>query len=158
MIILQKINDMADSRNWFVKGAGWVLLVIAVIVCVCISSCQKEDLDIQQAYPFTVDVMPYRDKIAVGETVELRMAIKAEGNYDKTAYTIRYFQYEGDGSLSLDGTTILTDNDRFLLPDKEFRLYYTSNSPDSHKFLVTVEDNQGSAPWEQTFEFNNEEE
>ena len=45
-------------------------------------------------------------------------------------------------------------NDRVLLESKTFRLNYTANSSDAHKFLVVVEDNFGSTPWEQTFEFN----
>ncbi len=36
--------------------------------------------------------MPYADKIANGETVELRMTIVPEGNYANTLYTLRYFQ------------------------------------------------------------------
>ncbi|MDE6480933.1 MAG: DUF3872 domain-containing protein, partial [Muribaculaceae bacterium] len=43
---------------------------------------------------------------------------------------------------------------RVLLESKTFRLNYTANSSDAHKFLVVVEDNFGSTPWEQTFEFN----
>ena len=46
------------------------------------------------------------------------------------------------------------NNDRVLLESKTFRLNYTANSSDAHKFLVVVEDNFGSTPWEQTFEFN----
>lgn len=41
-----------------------------------------------------------------------------------------------------------------FLESKTFRLNYTANSSDAHKFLVVVEDNFGSTPWEQTFEFN----
>ncbi len=37
---------------------------------------------------------------------------------------------------------------------KTFRLNYTARSADAHKFLVVVEDNFGSTPWEHTFEFN----
>ena len=49
---------------------------------------------------------------------------------------------------------MLVNNDRVLLESKTFRLNYTANSSDAHKFLVVVEDNFGSTPWEQTFEFN----
>ena len=48
----------------------------------------------------------------------------------------------------------MVNNDRVLLESKSFRLNYTANSTDAHKFLVVVEDNFGSTPWEQTFEFN----
>ncbi len=66
----------------------WAILFALVF---SLSSCD-DDLDVQQSYPFTVEVMPYADKIANGETVELRMTIVPEGNYANTLYTIRYFQ------------------------------------------------------------------
>ena len=87
--------------------------------------------------------MPYADKIANGETVELRMTIVPEGNYTNTLYTIRYFQYEGKGLLKLvDGPT-LVNNDRVLLESKQFRLNYTAYSSESHELLITIEDNYG---------------
>ena len=49
---------------------------------------------------------------------------------------------------------ITVNNDRVLLESKTFRLNYTAKSSDAHKFLVVIEDNFGSTPWEQTFEFN----
>lgn len=114
----------------------WAALFVLVFT---LTSCD-DDLDVQQSYPFTVDVMPYPDKIANGETVELRMTILPEGNYTNTLYTIRYFQYEGKGTLKLvDGPT-LVNNNRVLLESKTFRLNYTARSSEAHKFLVVVED------------------
>lgn len=130
----------------------WIIL--AALVC-SLSSCSG-DLDIQQSYPFTVEVMPYAEKIAKGETVELRFEIVPEGNYANTLYTIRYFQYDGEGTLRLVDGPVLVDNDRVLLEDKSFRLRYTAKSADAHKFLVVVQDNFNSTPWEQTFEFNSD--
>lgn len=118
-----------------------------------LSSC-SDDLDVQQSYPFTVEVMPFADKIVKGQTVELRFEIKPEGNYANTLYTIRYFQYDGEGTLKLVDGPVLVNNDRVLLESKTFRLNYTAKSAEAHKFLVVVEDNFGSTPWEQTFEFN----
>ena len=129
----------------------WAVLFALVF---SLTSC-SDDLDVQQSYPFTVEVMPYADKIANGETIELRFEIKPEGNYSNTMYTIRYFQYEGNGSLKMVDGPVLVNNDRVLLESKTFRLNYTAKSSDSHKFLVVIEDNFNSTPWEQTFEFNN---
>ena len=71
-----------------------------------------------------------------------------------TLYIIRYFQYEGKGTLKLvDGPT-LVNNDRVLLESKEFRLNYTAKSADSQEIYICIEDNYGTR-WEQTFEFNN---
>lgn len=128
----------------------WAVLFALVFA---LSSC-SDDLDVQQSYPFTVEVMPYGDKITKGQTVELRFEIKPEGNYSNTLYTIRYFQYDGEGTLKLVDGPVLTNNDRVLLESKTFRLHYTAQSSDAHKFLVVIEDNFGSTPWGQTFEFN----
>ena len=136
------------------KSFGVIAILSLVIAAVCrLTSC-SDDLDVQQSYPFTVEVMPYADKIAKGQTVELRFEIKPEGNYANTLYTIRYFQYDGEGSLKLVDGPVLVNNDRVLLESKTFRLNYTAKSDEAHKFLVVVEDNFGSNPWEQTFEFN----
>lgn len=125
-----------------------------VIAAVCSLTSCSDDLDVQQSYPFTVDVMPYGDKIVKGQTVELRFEIKPEGNYSNTLYTIRYFQYDGQGSLKLVDGPVLVNNDRVLLESKTFRLTYTAQSDEAHKFLVVVEDSFNTTPWQQTFEFN----
>ncbi len=136
------------------KSFGVIAILSLVISAVCSLTSCSDDLDVQQSYPFTVEVMPYADKIVKGQTVELRFEIKPEGNYANTLYTIRYFQYDGEGSLKLVDGPVLVNNDRVLLESKTFRLNYTAKSDEAHKFLVVVEDNFGSTPWEQTFEFN----
>ena len=57
-------------------------------------ACDNE-LDIRQEYPFTVESMPVADEIVNGETVEIRLEIKPEGNFSGTVYTLRYFQPDG---------------------------------------------------------------
>ncbi len=136
------------------KSFGVIAILSLVIAAVCSLTSCSDDLDVQQSYPFTVEVMPYADKIAKGQTIELRFEIKPEGNYANTLYTIRYFQYDGEGSLKLVDGPVLVNNDRVLLESKTFRLNYTAKSDQQHRFLVVVEDNFNSTPWEQTFEFN----
>ena len=145
------ISRIGEIRLTKTRFFGFLIAVCAIAVS--LTSC-SDDLDVQQSYPFTVEVMPYADKIAKGQTVELRFEIKPEGNYANTLYTIRYFQYDGEGSLKLVDGPVLVNNDRVLLESKTFRLNYTAKSDEAHKFLVVVEDNFGSTPWEQTFEFN----
>ncbi|WP_289753894.1 DUF3872 domain-containing protein [uncultured Duncaniella sp.] len=135
------------------KTRFFEFLIAVCAIAVSLTSC-SDDLDVQQSYPFTVEVMPYADKIAKGQTVELRFEIKPEGNYTNTLYTIRYFQYDGEGSLRLVDGPVLVNNDRVLLESKTFRLNYTAKSDEAHKFLVVVEDSFNTTPWEQTFEFN----
>ena len=136
------------------KSFGVIAILSLVIAAVCSLTSCSDDLDVQQSYPFTVEVMPYADKIAKGQTIELRFEIKPEGNYANTLYTIRYFQYDGEGSLKLVDGPVLVNNDRVLLESKTFRLNYTAKSDEAHKFLVVVEDSFNTTPWEQTFEFN----
>ncbi|HBY17127.1 DUF3872 domain-containing protein [uncultured Duncaniella sp.] len=145
------LNKLGAIRVTPLRFFGFWATIFALVFA--LSSC-NDDLDVQQSYPFTVEVMPYGDKITKGQTVELRFEIKPEGNYSNTLYTIRYFQYDGEGTLKLVDGPVLTNNDRVLLESKTFRLTYTAKSSDAHKFLVVIEDNFGSTPWEQTFEFN----
>ena len=50
------------------------VLSIAVF---CLSACDNE-LDIQQAYPFTIETMPVQKHIAKGQTAEIRCTLKRE--------------------------------------------------------------------------------
>lgn len=144
-------SRIGDIRLTPVRFFGFWIALFAIVISM--TSC-SDDLDVQQSYPFTVEVMPYADKITQGQTVELRFEIKPEGNYTNTLYTIRYFQYDGEGTLKLVDGPVLVNNDRVLLESKVFRLNYTAKSSEAHKFLIVIEDNFGSTPWEQTFEFN----
>ena len=107
------------------------------------TSCE-DDLDIQTNYPFEVEVMPVPTKVLRGQTVEIRCHLAKEGDYTHTLYTIRWFLYDGTGSLRMENGTILQPNDRYLLENETFRLYYTSASTDAHKFIVVVEDSNGN--------------
>ena len=146
--ILNKIGAMRLTPARFF---GFWIALFAIVLA--LTSC-SDDLDVQQSYPFTVEIMPYGDKIKQGQTVELRFEIKPEGNYANTLYTIRYFQYDGEGTLKLVDGPVLVNNDRVLLESKTFRLTYTAKSSQAHKLLIVIEDNFNSTPWEQTFEFN----
>ncbi len=110
----------------------------------CISACDSK-LDIGQAYEFDIRTMPVRKEIKQNETVEIRCTLIETGNFADNRYTIRYFQSDGYGELRLgkDGDVFLP-NDRYPLPDKEFRLYYTSRSDESQQFEVVVEDSFGN--------------
>ena len=145
------LNKIGATRLTPARFFGFWIVPMAILLA--LTSC-SDDLDVQQSYPFTVEVMPHTDKIVKGQTVELRFEIKPEGNYNNTLYTIRYFQYDGEGTLKLVDGPVLVNNDRVLLESKTFRLTYTAKSADAHKFLVVVQDNFNSTPWERTFEFN----
>ncbi|RGN42320.1 MULTISPECIES: DUF3872 domain-containing protein [unclassified Bacteroides] len=119
----------------------------------CLVACDN-DLDVQQAYAFTVEMMPVPNKVAKGETVEIRCELKKEGDYKNTLYTIRFFQFEGTGTLKTENGIVFKPNDRYLLENEKFRLYYTSGSTEAQNFIVVIEDNNGQA-FEMEFDFNN---
>lgn len=132
-----------------------ISLFIGMIACL-LSSCDNE-VDIRQAYPFSVETMPVQTKIVRGETAEIRCTLRREGRYNEARYTIRYFQPDGKGSLRMDDGTVFLPNDRYPLDREVFRLYYTSSSSDQQTIDIYVEDNFGQCV-QLTFDFNNENE
>lgn len=112
---------------------------VALLLFAC-----SDKLDIQEQYGFTVETMPVPKAIKQRETVEIRCRLKEQGSFADNRYTIRYFQFEGKGSLRLgeDGIPFLP-NDRYPLNKKEFRLYYTSQSSESQSFTVYFENSFG---------------
>ena len=131
----------------------WVMGVLSIAVF-CLSACDHE-LDIQQAYPFTVETMPVQKHITKGQTAEIRCTLKRLGRFEDARYTIRYFQPDGKGRLKMDNGTIFKPNDRYPLTTEEFRLYYTSASSDQQTIDVYVEDNFGQTA-KLSFEFNSQ--
>ena len=126
------------------------VLALAVF---CLSACTRE-LDVQQSYPFTLEVMPVQKDIVKGQTAEIRCTLKRGGDFADTHYTIRYFQPDGKGTLKMDDGTVFKPNDRYPLTKVVFRLYYTSLSSDRQTIDVYVEDSFGKVQ-QLTFSFNN---
>lgn len=131
----------------------WVMGVLTLAVF-CLSACDRE-LDVQQSYPFTLEVMPVQKDIVKGQTAEIRCTLKRGGEFADTRYTIRYFQPDGKGTLRMDNGTVFKPNDRYPLTKDVFRLYYTSASTDRQTIDVYVEDNFGQTA-KLSFNFNNE--
>ena len=117
-------------------------------------ACDNE-LDIRQEYPFTVETMPVADEITDGETVEIRLEIKPEGNFAGTVYTLRYFQPDGKGKLEMDNGTVFLPNDLYPLEKETFRLYYTSASTDQQTIDIYIIDSFGQMQ-QLSFSFNND--
>lgn len=90
-----------------------------------------------------------------GFTAEQTLELVREGEFDGAVYTIRYFQFYGKGTLKLDNGLVFQPNDRYLLENEKFRLYYTSECDESQSLTITVEDNfRNSFEWET--DFNND--
>ena len=132
-------------------------IVIGLIAMLCVSlftSCKKE-LDVQQNFPFEVKVLPVPKSIGKTDTVEIRCELHSPYQYDENRYFIRYFQYEGKGSLrtSSQGEVLLV-NDVYPLASKgAFRLYYTSASEANQSLSVWISDSFGNEQ-KLDFEFN----
>ena len=106
---------------------GCYIVAALVLVAAC-----NDGLDIQTKYPFTVETMPVPKELKVNETAEIRCELKREGRWEDTRYTIRWFLFDGEGTLKLDDGTVLLPNDRYPLEKETFRLYYTPLS-DEHE-------------------------
>ncbi len=117
-------------------------------------SCHKDELEIQNDFPFEVKVLPVPTDIANGDTVEIRLTIQRAGNYSGTHYFIRYFQFEGQGTLRYSDEPPYQPNDLYSLPAEQFRLCYTSQSAVSQSFDIWISDNFGNEK-QLSFQFNN---
>ena len=146
--------NIKNNKNLRVRFMSMATVLFMGLMGCFLASCDDE-LDIQQSYPFTVDTMPVPNKVTKGQTVEIRCEMKKEGNYANALYTIRYFQFEGEGTLKMDNGITFLPNDRYLLENEKFRLYYTSGCSEAQNFIVVVEDNFGNA-YELEFDFNNQ--
>ena len=146
--------NIKNIKNLRVKHMSMATVLFVGLMGFFLASCDDE-LDIQQSYPFTLETMPVPNKVTKGQTVEIRCEMKKEGNYANALYTIRYFQFEGEGTLKMDNGITFLPNDRYLLENEKFRLYYTSGCSEAQNFIVVVEDNFGNA-YELEFDFNNQ--
>ena len=134
--------------DFMMTACCMVFSFLALVAC-------DNELDIRQEYPFTVESMPVADEIVNGETVEIRLEITEEGNFSGTLYTLRYFQPDGNGLLKLEDGTVLKPNDRYLLSEKKFRLYYTSRSTNEAQTIDLYFENNWQDVRQLSFSFNN---
>lgn len=136
---MNKLNNRQKAKRNIVKSlAAFCVGMLSIGFTAC-----DDGLDVTQAYPFTVETMPVPKELAQGETAEIRCELVREGEFD------------GEGTLKLDNGLVFLPNDRYLLENEKFRLYYTSECDESQSLTITVEDNFGNAfEWE--VEFNND--
>lgn len=136
------------------KGLALLLIIpVMILFELSLSSCSTDELEIQQNFPFELHIMPIPKEIANGETVEIRFKISPKGNYAETNYYLRYFQFDGSGTLCYNDELPYKPNDSYELSEKEFRLYYTSTSTVSQSFDVWIYDSFGNER-QISFQFN----
>lgn len=143
---------MYMKKRFYQMLVGCYIVAALVLVAAC-----NDKLDIQTKYPFIVETMPVPKKLKVNETAEIRCELKRDGRWEDTRYTIRWFLYDGKGTLKLDDGTVLLPNDRYPLEKETFRLYFTSQSDEQSSLKVWVEDSFGQTV-ELEFSYNNENE
>lgn len=124
---------------------GNLIKIICVLGIFLLLFACNSALDMQQSYEFDIEVMPLPKEIKQNETIEIRCFLIEQGNFIDNRYTIRYFQFDGKGKLHLrKDSEVFLPNDRYKLPDKDFRLYYTSLGDKSHAFEVVMENSFGT--------------
>ncbi|QIH34513.1 DUF3872 domain-containing protein [Sphingobacterium sp. DR205] len=131
-----------------------IVRLVLVALCLTLVSCNSEELEVQQNFPFELRILPVPKEVANGQTVEIRIDIQQLGSYNEGEYYLRYFQFDGKGTLKYFNDPPYKPNDVYLIPDREFRLYYTSLSTVSQSFNVWISDNFGNEK-QVSFQFNN---
>lgn len=145
---------MTAIFNKFRIGLLPIYLMLAILTAsVTLVACDNDDLEIQNDFPFEVNVMPVPKEVANGQTVEIRVTIQRTGNYSNTQYYLRYFQFDGQGTLRYYDEPPYLPNDLYQLPTEQFRLYYTSASTVSQSFEVWISDSFGNEK-QLSFQFN----
>ena len=146
---------MITILNKFRIGLNQIYVLLAILTAsATLVSCSKDDeLEIQNDFPFEVKMMPVPKEIANGNTVEIRLTIQRTGNYNNTQYYLRYFQFDGQGTLRYYDEPPYLPNDLYSLPTEQFRLYYTSNSTVSQSFEIWISDSFGNEK-QLSFDFN----
>ena len=136
-------------------NAAWVIGVL-LLAGFCLVGCDRR-LDVRTVYPFQVTTMPIPKTLTLGEEVEIRCTLAPERIVNGTRYTLRYFQYDGKGALSIGrrGKSLMP-NDRYAIAPGHFSLYYHSLSAERQSLEVVIEDTHGQS---QTlaFDFNSKE-
>ena len=112
-------------------------VVLLFALCGC-----SDSLDIKQSYAYKVETLPLPKSLAKGETVFLKFSIIREGHYDGTSYKFRYFQPDGEGTLTYGEKTVQMNSFQPLSSDL-FTLAYTCQSEGQQELDFVFEDNFG---------------
>ena len=147
-LLLVELYEKNGGRHQVIRVENADIVAALVLVTAC-----NDNLDIQQAYPFSIETLPVPQRLKVGETAEIRCQLVRGGYYQPTTYQIRYFQPDGKGKLEMDNGTVFLPNDLYPLEKETFRLYYTSASTDQQTIDIYVIDSFGQVQ-QLSFSFN----
>lgn len=132
-----------------------IITMLAVVMTGLLFTSCDDEIEVQQAYDFSLTTMPVQKRIKQGETAEIRLQLHKSGNYRETEFFISFFQPDGRGSLRMDDGTIFAPNDFYPLKKETFRLYYTSECTDQQQIDVYVYDSFGQR-FDLSFSFQND--
>ena len=132
-----------------------IITMLAVVMTGLLFTSCDDEIEVLQAYDFSLTTMPVQKRIKQGETAEIRLQLHKSGNYRETEFFISFFQPDGKGSLRLDDGTVFAPNDFYPLKKETFRLYYTSECTDQQAIDVTVYDSFGQR-FDLSFSFQND--
>ena len=119
-----------------------------------VTAC-NDNLDIQQAYPFSIETLPVPKRLKVGETAEIRCRLVRGGYYQPTAIRYGISSRTAKESWKMDNGTVFLPNDLYPLEKETFRLYYTSASTDQQTIDIYIIDSFGRCS-KLTLSFNND--
>ena len=102
-----------------------------------------------------VEIAHYPSKNLLGEFGKFIHSLEeGEVSFEADGAHAYYFDFYGEGTLKMDNGITFLPNDRYLLENEKFRLYYTAAGEEAHNFIVVVEDNFSNS-YELEFDFNN---
>jgi hypothetical protein len=123
-------SHMAPIAAAFV---GLFVIIFVLLAALLLAACDGTDLTLQTDFDFEVEMLPVPPTVTLNEAVEMRFELThVGGRYDSTAYYVRYFQYEGKGTLADEGGIAFVPNDAYRLTKENFRLYFTATKGDNH--------------------------
>lgn len=123
-----------------------------MLTLLCLLGSCDDKLEVQQAYDFSLTSWYLQNTISPDETVEIRLILNRNGNYEEARYQIGYIQIEGSGEVydkknvrlvnremqPLDSIAELDSND----PCRQvFTLFYHNGSSKNAEIKFVVTDN-----------------
>lgn len=118
-----------------------ILIILSMFLFCCFVSCDK-DIDINTAFPFSIEEYPVKTELMKGEFAELRFNLIVSKKYDDAVYSIKYFQVKGSGRLMLGNkrSKAMKVGNSYPITAGEFILYYEPLSKASTRIQIIVED------------------
>lgn len=111
------------------KNVMYKIIVGCYIVAalVLVTAC-NDSLDIQQAYPFTVETLPVPKKLKVGETAEIRCQLVRGGDYQ-----LRPTRYAISSLMAKENWKWITVRCSYLMTCTHWRKKHSGSTTHRHR-------------------------